>query len=97
MHDSAYEVAGDDPRLAKLLRVSLTKLAEGDDPLLREMAEGVLDGSVDLRRAAMSDAYDAGFDAAFSQFRDHYDSLDQDQREELAAETERQLDSLLDD
>lgn len=43
MHHSVYDMAGDDPRIAKFLRTTLTKLADGDDPLMREMARGVLD------------------------------------------------------
>ena len=52
MHDSAYDLAGGDARKAKLLRVSLQKLADGPDGALKEMAEGVLRGELDLREAA---------------------------------------------
>ncbi|NJC69098.1 hypothetical protein HC031_05080 [Planosporangium thailandense] len=96
MHDSVYEVASDDPRLAKLLRASLTKLATGPEGPLREMAEGVLSGHLDLRRAAMSDAYGDALGSAFGRFWSHYEQLDQQERDELVRRTEDQLDALLD-
>jgi hypothetical protein len=96
MHDSVYELAGDDPRMAKLLRASLTKLAAGADGPLREMAEGVLSGHVDLRQAAMSDTYGDELGSAFGRFWSHYEQLDQRERDELVRQTEVQLDELLD-
>jgi hypothetical protein len=96
MQDSVYELAGDDSRLAKLLRASLTKLAAGPDGLLKEMAEGVLTGHVDLRQAAMSDAYGDELGSAFGRFWSHYEQLDQQERDELVRQAEQQLDELLD-
>jgi hypothetical protein len=96
MHNSVYEIAGHDPRLAKLLRASLTKLANGPDSPLREMAEGVLDGRLDLRTAAMSDAYGEELGTAFGQFWSYYEHLDDQQRQELVGQAEDQLDQLLD-
>jgi hypothetical protein len=96
MHDSVYEMAGDDPRLAKLLRASLTKLAAGPDGLLKELAEGVLSGHVDLRQAAMSDTYGDELGSAFGRFWSHYEQLDQQERDELVQQTAEQLDELLD-
>jgi hypothetical protein len=95
MHDSAYEIAGDDPRMAKVLRASLQKLADGPDGLLKEMAEGVLRGEVDLRQAAMSDAYGQELGDAFDRFSTYYTDLDQAERDRLVADTEGQLDDLL--
>lgn len=97
MHDSVYDIAGDDPRIAKFLRSSLTALARGDDPILREMAEGVLAGQVDLREAAASEAYGEALGRSFERFQDHYDQLDDDEREQLVARAGRQLDDLLDE
>ncbi|GAA1805623.1 hypothetical protein HC028_03390 [Planosporangium flavigriseum] len=96
MHDSVYELVGDDPRLAKLLRASLSKLADGPEGPLREMAEGVLSGHVDLRQAAMSDAYGDELGAAFGRFWSHYEQLDQRERDELVRQAGQQLDELLD-
>ncbi|MGA5304602.1 hypothetical protein ACPCHT_32155 [Nucisporomicrobium flavum] len=96
MHDSVYDLAGDDPRMAKLLRASLTKLADGPDGPLREMAQGVLAGDVDLRQAAMSDAYGDELGAAFGQFWTRWEQLDDEERAQLVVRTEHQLDDLLD-
>jgi len=96
MHESVYDVAGDDPRLAKLLRVTLTELAEGPRGPLREMAEAVLEGQQDLREAAMSDAYGTELGTAFERFWSHYETLDEQERRDLVTRTERQLDDLLD-
>lgn len=96
MHDSVYDLAGDDPRIAKSLRASLTKLAEGPDGLLKEMAEGVLHGEIDLRQAALSEAYGNEIGVALDKFTVYYDTLDQDERNALAGQAEEQLDILLD-
>jgi hypothetical protein len=77
MHDSVYDIAGDDPRLAKLLRSSLQKLADGPDGPLREMAEGVLNEAID-------------------KFSAYFARLDHEQRDQVVADTQRQLDELLD-
>jgi hypothetical protein len=96
VHDSVYDIAGDDPRIAMLLRRSLTKLAAGPDGPLKEMAEGILDGHLDLRHAAMSDTYGDQLGAAFGRFWSHYQDLDPADRDQLVARTQRQLDELLD-
>lgn len=96
MHDSVYEIAGD-PRLAKFLRTSLTTLANGSEPLLRELAEGVLSGRVNLREAVASDAYGEALSSAFERFSAYYDRLDGDEKERLTSETAQQLDDLLDE
>lgn len=96
MHDSVYDIAGDDSRIAKLLRVSLTKLADGPDGPLKELAEGVLSGHVDIRQAAMSDACGDELGAAFDRFSSYYEQLDQDERVALVEKAERQLSVLLD-
>jgi hypothetical protein len=97
MHDSVYEIAGDDPRIAKVLRASLTTLADGPDGPLREMAEGVLSGGLDLRRAAMSDVYGDELGSAFGAFWSEYETMDEAQRTELVGNAEQQLDALLDE
>ncbi|MFI5938141.1 hypothetical protein [Actinoplanes sp. NPDC051494] len=96
MHDSVYDIAGDDPRIAKYLRTSLTALANGSDPLLRELAEGVLSGQVNLRDAVASDVYDEAVGSAFERFSTHYDQLDADEKARLTSEAGQQLDELLD-
>jgi hypothetical protein len=96
MHDSVYEIAGDDPRKAKLLRASLEKLADGPDDLLKEMARGVLGGDLDLREAATSQVYGDQLGVAFDKFSAYYTDLDQHERDQLVATAGRQLNELLD-
>lgn len=71
MHDSVYEIAGDDPRIAKLLRARLSRLAEGPAGPLQEMAESVLSGHQDLRLAAESDAYGSELGHASAEWPKH--------------------------
>ena len=96
MHVSAYDVAGSDPRKSELLRKSLEKLAGGLDGVLKEMAEGVLRGELNLREAAMSDVYGAELGVVFDQFAAYYAKLDQQERDHLVVTAERQLDELVD-
>ncbi len=96
MHDSVYEIAGGDPRKAKLLRVSLEKLAAGPDERLKEMAQSVLNGETDLRQAAASDAYGDALGASFDRFTTYYARLDEQERAAVVGEAERQLNELLD-
>jgi hypothetical protein len=96
MHDSVYDIAGNDPRIAKLLRLNLAKLAAGPDGPLKEMAEGVLDGHVDLRHAALTDTYGTELGTAFHRFQVYYQDLDAADRDQLTAATQQQLDHLLD-
>ncbi len=97
MHDSVYDIAGGDPRIAKLLRLSLAKLAAGPDGSLKEMADGVLDGNVDLRHAAMSGTYGSEIGTAFNRFWTDYQHLEPADRDQLAADAQQQLDELLDE
>jgi hypothetical protein len=94
IHDSVHDITGGDPRLTAYLKAALTQLAGGDDPLMREMATGVLDGSLDLRQAATSDAYSPSFTAASGAFWTYYENLDENQRQELVRHAEEQLDEL---
>ncbi|GAA2548059.1 hypothetical protein GCM10010435_16760 [Winogradskya consettensis] len=96
MHDSVYDLAGDDPRLAKVLRASLRKLADGPDGPLKEMAEGVLNDQIDLRQAAMSQAYGDEIGAAFNEFAGYFTKLDPEERDRIVQETQHQLDVFLD-
>jgi hypothetical protein len=98
MHDdSLYEVAAGDPRIAKLLRTSLQQLTDRPPGPLREMAEAVLRGHMDLRRAALSDAYGGELGAAFGRFWSEYQHMDPQERDRLMAQAEEHLDQLLDD
>jgi hypothetical protein len=92
--DTIYQVSGDDPRIARYLRASLTRLADGPEGPLREMADAVLRGDVDLRRAALSDAYGAELGTAFQRFWSTYREMDPADRERAVRQAEEHLDGL---
>jgi hypothetical protein len=56
----------------------------------------VLKGEIDLRQAAMSEAYGDALGDAFGRFTAYHAQLDDDERAQVVANTERQLDELLD-
>ena len=95
--DTLYQVAGDDPRIAKFLRTSLTRLADGPDGPLREMAGAVLRGDLDLRQAALSDAYGAELGTAFHRFWSDYQGMEPADRDRAVQQAEEHLDTLLED
>lgn len=97
MHDSVYDVAGGDRRVVAFLRKTLTGLADSPDPKLRELAAGVLDGSLDLRQAMNSDVYTDSFTAASEDFFTYYDSLDEGERLALERSGREQLDTVLEE
>jgi hypothetical protein len=81
--------------MAKPLRASLQNSPTGP---LKEMADSVLAGNIDLRQAAMSDAYSTDLGAAFDQFAHYCAPLDDRERDrdEVVATIQHQLDELLD-
>ena len=93
MSDSIDDVCGGDPRMAQFLRASLRQLADGDDDVLKEMAESVLSGEDSLREAATSNAYGPRLGIAFGRFAAYYAELDETARRQLAATAERYLDN----
>ncbi|HWG97777.1 MAG TPA: hypothetical protein VNV66_00250 [Pilimelia sp.] len=93
--DSVTDVAGGDPRLAAVLRAHLRRLAEGPPGPLREMAEGVLRGEVDLRQAAHSQAYGAELGAAFRRFWSDYQAMSQRERDQLVERTREHFDGVV--
>ena len=94
MHDSVYDVAGD-PRMAKAIRLILTKLADGPDGPLKEMSEGVLSGHVDLRAVTSTPFYDDALGTAVAPVLRQYEEMDEGTRRELVRRTEAELDDLL--
>ena len=94
MHDSVYEMAGD-PRIAKALRLGLERIADGPDGPLKEMAEGVLAGNLDLREAASSEVYGEALGVAAGRFWTGYEQVGEDERTELIRRAESRLDELL--
>ncbi|GAB7036562.1 MULTISPECIES: hypothetical protein [Catenuloplanes] len=94
MHDSAYELAGD-RRMTKAVRLLLEKLAAGTDGTLKEMAEGVLAGNLDLREAAHSSIYGDALSAATEPALRRCAEMDEDERRALVRRTEAELEDLL--
>lgn len=82
MADELLDIAHGNPRLAAELEKMLHTLARNGSDLMREMAQGVLDGG-SLRQAAVSSTYGDEVTAAFSQFWDKYQSLSAEERIEL--------------
>ncbi|MEU4619607.1 hypothetical protein AB0G04_06480 [Actinoplanes sp. NPDC023801] len=91
--DSLRDVAGD-ARLARLLRTSLTRIADGPDGPMREMAREVLAGRTDLRTALREPAYGEPLGAAFDRFWGDFRAMSQDERDQLVKDTRQRLGEL---
>lgn len=89
MHESVYEITRDDRRLIRLCRDALTRLAEGPNEALREMATEVLRGDLDLRAAVNSEYYADEIDRAVDSFRTYYDGLSPAEQSEIFEEGRR--------
>jgi hypothetical protein len=85
MTDALLDPAGEDPARARMLRESLVRLADGPDVQLREMSRAVLEGELSLRSAALGDTYGEALGRAFTVFWAHYQELEPEEREEIAA------------
>ena len=68
MTDDLTDIAGGDPRRARLLRDHLTRLTQAPDQRLREMANAVLKDDISLREATRSDAFSSAIGEAFGAF-----------------------------
>ncbi len=89
MNPEILEMAGGDSYRANALQRLLKALAEGPNPLLREVASGVLDGEVSLRSAANNDIYSEAFADEFDGFWQRYQTQTSDERDVLLAEGHR--------
>ncbi|GAB3331289.1 hypothetical protein RMN56_19515 [Micromonospora halotolerans] len=79
------DIANDDPRRIKALRGSLDRLANSQQPELREMARAVLNGDITLRTAGLTSAYGPALSDAFGSFWTYYRQLDPEERQQLEA------------
>ncbi|GIE31907.1 hypothetical protein Ait01nite_049520 [Actinoplanes italicus] len=91
MSDDISDVASD-PRLARVLRSSLTRIADGPDGPMREMAREVLAGRTDLRTALREPAYGEHLGAAFGRFWTDFQAMSPDERDRLVKDTRQKLD-----
>lgn len=83
----SYAVAGTGGELFSIAREGHTHAVE-----VVEMSRGVLKGEMSLRNAADSDAYRRELGTAFDEFWIEYQAMTGEERDELAALGQRQLD-----
>lgn len=84
MTNDFSDITGGDTRRGRVLEDNLNQLANGRDPLLREMAKAVLDGELRLRDATQSDTYGSALSEAFVTFWTKYEDMSPEERAELA-------------
>ena len=78
------------PALARAVKKQIQALRDGvGGPQLAEMARDLLDGRIELRTISSSDAYAQPLTEATSKYQAWYENLDETQRTDLAAETQR--------
>lgn len=86
------DVAHGDPAMSRHVRDSLKVLAERtDDPEFGKLVEDVLRGRRSLRDVAFTPAFERTINPGVAQFAERYEQLSEEEREELAAQGERQL------
>jgi hypothetical protein len=89
MNPDILETAGGDTYRARALHRLLSTLADGPDPVLREMARGVLQGDLGLRDAAASPVYGDAIADRFDTFWRHHQNLTPDEHQALLADGHR--------
>ncbi|WFF02530.1 hypothetical protein [Micromonospora sp. WMMD964] len=77
------DIAAGDPQRSRALRDALTRLADGPNELLREMATAVLNAEISLRDAVATDTYAAELTRPFQEFWVRYEQLTPEEREQL--------------
>ena len=82
MSDLHDITGGDEPRTREL-HDALVRLADGTNPLLREMAAAVLNGELGLREAVASDTYASQLTEPFKGFWTQYQEQTAGEREHL--------------
>jgi hypothetical protein len=96
--DQELDRTAGSPALAKALKKQILALRDGvAGPQLAEMARDLLDGRIELRTIASSDAYAQPLTEATSRYQAWYENLDEDQRTNLAAEAQRLIGDETDD
>lgn len=92
--DSPLLKSLDDPAEERLLREALRRQAnDNSDPLARDMARDVLDGNVTLYEAVASSVYGEVFARRADDYLRWWHDLPEDERERLAAEAERAIET----
>lgn len=86
MNDDITDIVGGDAQRARMLRDNLIRLASCPNPMLREMATGVLNGDVRLRDAAASDVYSDAITGTIHTFWNTYQNMTPEERAGLIAQ-----------
>lgn len=94
MNPEIIDLAGGDPCRARVVQNLLTKLAASPDPMLREMASGLLANDLSLREATASETYSEALAHGFQTFWKGYLALTSDEHEALLAEGHRFVESM---
>ncbi len=89
MNPKLLDMTGGDLYRARALHQLLARLADGPEPLLREMATGVLNGDLSLRDAAASQTYSDAIADRFDTFWQHHQNLTPEQHRTLLADGHR--------
>ncbi|MCA2213922.1 hypothetical protein [Jidongwangia harbinensis] len=89
MNPDLLDLAGGDTYRARAVHRLLTALACGPDPVLREMAAGVLRGDLSVRDAAAGQVYGDALADRFDTFWRHHQNLTADEHRALLAEGHR--------
>ncbi|MDV6245578.1 hypothetical protein R1X32_40065 [Rhodococcus opacus] len=93
--DRTFDVARGDLGVSLHLKQSLTVLAaKSPDPDFRRLAADVLSGALGVRDLVASEAFNATLDRVIPLALADLESLSDEQRERLAAETRERMDSL---
>ncbi|MCK1794503.1 hypothetical protein MTQ01_00355 [Streptomyces sp. XM4193] len=88
--DDFLEFTQNDPVGARNLRLTLEKLAEGGaGETTQEMAREVLSGRIGLRQAVTVPAYSEALVQGMQPFKEKWEELSDSEREELAAQGQR--------
>jgi hypothetical protein len=89
MNPEIIDMTGGDTYRARAIHHLLTKLADGPNPVLREMASGVLKGELNLRDAAASEVYSDAITDRFDTFWQRYQDLTPYEHQALLADGHR--------
>lgn len=85
MNPEVFDMAGGDSYRARAIHKLLIEIADGPDPLLREMATGVLRGDLSLRDATASQVYSDAITDRFDIFWQRYQDLSPEEHQALLA------------
>jgi hypothetical protein len=83
------DIAHGDQVRARSLRNALMKLADSDDPALRELGREVLSGRIGIREAVRSPAYAEALSKGVESARRHHEQSSPEERREQEAAARR--------